>query len=169
MVQVTVCRSGELQGLEANLVESLVIDTEGLIGVLDELVDRKRRVVWLKNAVEQIDRDVTTCAPTSTTVSDTLGLGTTEYVAIIRSGYSSRILEMRRVPIPAPVPPPNECVIWKPGTVFIPAQLDFEMTTYPAGRPCPQPPCGQRQEPSRQVRHPPCNLKCETISFCIPS
>merc|ERR1719194_54221 len=44
----------------------------------------------------------------STTVSDTFGLGTIEYVAMTRSGYSSRILEMRRVPIPAPVPPPRE-------------------------------------------------------------
>lgn len=44
----------------------------------------------------------------------TLGEGTTEKVHIIRSGYSSRILEMRRVPIPAPVPPPSEWVSWKP-------------------------------------------------------
>merc|ERR1712093_311842 len=44
----------------------------------------------------------------STTVSDTFGDGTTEKVSITRSGYSSRILEIRRVPIPAPVPPPRE-------------------------------------------------------------
>jgi hypothetical protein len=50
----------------------------------------------------------------STTVSDTLGDGTTEKVHIIRSGYSSRILEMRSVPIPDPVPPPRECAIWNP-------------------------------------------------------
>ena len=50
----------------------------------------------------------------STTVSDTFGDGITLKVAIMRSGYSSRILEMRSVPIPAPVPPPSECVIWKP-------------------------------------------------------
>merc|ERR1711904_53992 len=50
----------------------------------------------------------------STTVSDTLGDGTTEKVSITRSGYSSRILEMRRVPIPAPVPPPREWQSWKP-------------------------------------------------------
>merc|ERR1719164_353762 len=50
----------------------------------------------------------------STTVSDTFGDGTTEKVSIIRSGYSSRILEIRRVPIPAPVPPPREWLIWKP-------------------------------------------------------
>jgi hypothetical protein len=51
---------------------------------------------------------------TSTTVSETAGLGTTEYVHIIRSGYSSLILDIKSVPIPAPVPPPSECVIWKP-------------------------------------------------------
>lgn len=33
---------------------------------------------------------------------------------MIRSGYSSRILEMSRVPIPDPVPPPSEWVSWKP-------------------------------------------------------
>jgi len=50
----------------------------------------------------------------STTVSDTLGDGTTEYVFIIRSGYSSLILEISKVPIPDPVPPPSEWVSWKP-------------------------------------------------------
>merc|ERR1719378_901547 len=50
----------------------------------------------------------------STTVSLTFGEGTMEYVAMMRSGYSSRILLIRRVPIPAPVPPPRECVIWNP-------------------------------------------------------
>jgi len=35
------------------------------------------------------------------------------YELRIRSGYSSLILESRRVPMPEPVPPPNECVIWK--------------------------------------------------------
>ena len=37
-----------------------------------------------------------------------LGDGTTENVSIMRSGYSSRIFEMRSVPIPEPVPPPRE-------------------------------------------------------------
>merc|ERR1711931_1123 len=44
----------------------------------------------------------------STTVSDTLGDGTTLNVFMILSGYSSRILDMSRVPMPDPVPPPNE-------------------------------------------------------------
>lgn len=50
----------------------------------------------------------------STTVSDTLGDGKTENVNIIRSGYSSLILEIRRVPMPEPVPPPNEWQTWNP-------------------------------------------------------
>uniref|UniRef100_A0A182J331 Uncharacterized protein n=1 Tax=Anopheles atroparvus TaxID=41427 RepID=A0A182J331_ANOAO len=50
----------------------------------------------------------------STTVSDTFGDGTTEYVFMMRSGYSSRIFEMSSVPMPEPVPPPSECVNWNP-------------------------------------------------------
>ncbi|PKI41205.1 hypothetical protein CRG98_038421 [Punica granatum] len=44
----------------------------------------------------------------STTVSETLGDGNTEKVSIILSGYSSLIFEIKRVPIPEPVPPPSE-------------------------------------------------------------
>ena len=36
-------------------------------------------------------------------------------MAIILSGYSSRIFEINKVPIPEPVPPPREWVIWNPG------------------------------------------------------
>merc|ERR1719262_1516129 len=50
----------------------------------------------------------------STTVSETFGEGITENVSIMRSGYSSRTLEMRRVPMPEPVPPPREWHNWKP-------------------------------------------------------
>lgn len=45
---------------------------------------------------------------------NTFGDGTTENVVIIRSGYSSRIFDIKRVPIPEPVPPPSEWVIWNP-------------------------------------------------------
>merc|ERR1719261_1683217 len=38
----------------------------------------------------------------STTVSETFGDGTIENVNITRSGYSSRILEIKSVPMPAP-------------------------------------------------------------------
>ena len=39
MVQVTVGWGGELQGSEADVVQSLVVDTVGLVGVLNELMD----------------------------------------------------------------------------------------------------------------------------------
>jgi hypothetical protein len=45
-----------------------------------------------------------------------LGDGATEKEFMIRSGYSSRILLINIVPIPDPVPPPSECVDWKPYT-----------------------------------------------------
>jgi len=47
----------------------------------------------------------------STTVSETFGDGTIEKVSIILSGYSSLTFEINKVPIPDPVPPPNEWVI----------------------------------------------------------
>ena len=47
MVEIAVGGGGELQCPEADVVESLVIDTEGLIGVLNKLVDRERRIVRL--------------------------------------------------------------------------------------------------------------------------
>jgi hypothetical protein len=53
----------------------------------------------------------------STTVSETFGEGKTEKVNIILSGYSSRIFEMSKVPIPEPVPPPNEWHTWKPAKI----------------------------------------------------
>ncbi len=37
-----------------------------------------------------------------------------EVMCNIRSGYSSLILEMSRVPMPEPVPPPSEWVSWNP-------------------------------------------------------
>jgi hypothetical protein len=43
-----------------------------------------------------------------------LGDGKTENVIIILSGYSSRIFEISNVPMPDPVPPPNEWHTWKP-------------------------------------------------------
>lgn len=52
--------------------------------------------------------------PRKNTKIITFGEGTTEYVFMILSGYSSLILEINSVPIPDPVPPPKECVNWKP-------------------------------------------------------
>ena len=51
MVQVTVGWGGELQGSEADIVESLVINTVGLVSVLNELVDGQGGVVGLHDGV----------------------------------------------------------------------------------------------------------------------
>ena len=51
VVQIAVGGGGELEGSEADIVESFVIDAVGLIGVLDELVDGEGGVVGLDNSV----------------------------------------------------------------------------------------------------------------------
>ena len=51
MVQITVCWGGEFQGSEANVVESLVIDTVSLVGVLNKLVNGQGGVIWFYNCV----------------------------------------------------------------------------------------------------------------------
>jgi len=54
VVQVTVGRGGQLQGPEADIVESLVVNAVGLVGVLHELVHRQSRVVRLHHGVRHL-------------------------------------------------------------------------------------------------------------------
>ena len=54
MIQVTVGWGSELQGPEADVVQSLVIDAVSLVGVLNELVDRQGGVVRLNNGVRYL-------------------------------------------------------------------------------------------------------------------
>jgi hypothetical protein len=56
VVQVTVGWGGEFQGPEADIVESLVIDAVGLVGVLDQLVDGEGGVVRLDDGVRDFWR-----------------------------------------------------------------------------------------------------------------
>ena len=51
MVQVTVCGGSEFQGSEADVVEGFVINGEGLVGVLNKLMDGEGGVVRLNNGV----------------------------------------------------------------------------------------------------------------------
>jgi len=55
VVQVTVGGCVELQGSHANIVKSLVIDTEGLVRVLNQLMDRESCVIWLDNGVGDLN------------------------------------------------------------------------------------------------------------------
>lgn len=54
MVQVTVLWSRELEGSEANVVEGFVVDTEGLVRVLDQLVNGEGSVVWLDDGIRDL-------------------------------------------------------------------------------------------------------------------
>ena len=65
------------------------------------------------SSAHRIGRRIASADPAlvSTTTSKGKCGGACTQVSIVRT---SRILEMRRVPIPDPVPPPSECVIWKP-------------------------------------------------------
>ena len=50
MVEVTVCGGRELQCPEADVVKSLVINAEGLVRVLNKLMNGESGVVWLSMA-----------------------------------------------------------------------------------------------------------------------
>ena len=55
-VQVTVPRGGELEDAEADLVEGLVVNAEGLVRVLDKLVDGEGGIVGLDDGVGDLGR-----------------------------------------------------------------------------------------------------------------
>ena len=50
VVEVTVCGGRELQCPEADVVQSLVINAEGLVRVLNKLMNGESGVVWLGKA-----------------------------------------------------------------------------------------------------------------------
>jgi len=56
MVEVTVGGVAELERPHADVVESLVINAEGLVGVLNKLVNGEGGVVWLNNRVGNLRR-----------------------------------------------------------------------------------------------------------------
>ena len=55
MVEVSICRSCEFEGSEANVVEGLVVDAERLVRVLHKLVNRQGRVVGLDDGVGNLN------------------------------------------------------------------------------------------------------------------
>ena len=54
MVEVAIGGGGQLQGAEADVVEGLVVDAEGLVCVLDKLVDGEGGVVRLDHGVRDL-------------------------------------------------------------------------------------------------------------------
>ncbi|KAH7864008.1 hypothetical protein Vadar_024574 [Vaccinium darrowii] len=82
--------SSELESTEADIIECLVVQKP--------YTHQHSQQSWWTESVALYG---------STTVSDTFGDGNTEKVSIIRSGYSSLIFDINSVPIPDPVPPPE--------------------------------------------------------------
>ena len=56
MVQISVGGSGELECAEADVVQSFVVNAEGLVGVFNQLVDREGGIVGLNNGVGDLGR-----------------------------------------------------------------------------------------------------------------
>jgi hypothetical protein len=54
VVQVTVRRVGELESAHADIVQSLVIDAEGLVRVLNQLMNRQSGVVGLDDGIRDL-------------------------------------------------------------------------------------------------------------------
>ena len=55
MIQIIVGRGGQLESAEANIIQRLVINAEGLVGVLNELVDGESGVVGLNDSVRNLE------------------------------------------------------------------------------------------------------------------
>jgi len=51
VVEVTVGGSGQLEGTEADVVQSLVVNAVCLVRVFNQLMDGQRCVVWLHDRV----------------------------------------------------------------------------------------------------------------------
>ena len=76
MVEIAIGGGGQFEGPEANIVKGLIIDTECLVRVFNELMNGEGGVVRLFSGEYRSLR--TEEKGTSTTVSDIFGLGTTE-------------------------------------------------------------------------------------------
>lgn len=56
MVQVAVGRCREFQGTEANVIKGFVIDTVGLVGILNQLMNRESGIVGFNDGVRYLRR-----------------------------------------------------------------------------------------------------------------
>ena len=56
VVEVTISWGVEFESAEANVVQRLVVDAEGLVRVFDKLVDGKSGVVWLDDRVRDLSQ-----------------------------------------------------------------------------------------------------------------
>jgi hypothetical protein len=55
MVKITIGRGSQFEGAEADFVQSLVIDAESLVRVLDELMNREGCIIRLDDGIGDLD------------------------------------------------------------------------------------------------------------------
>ena len=58
MVQVAICGCCQLECAEADVIEGFVVNAEGLISVLNQLVDRESSIVGFNNCVRYLQKNV---------------------------------------------------------------------------------------------------------------
>ena len=85
MVKVTISWGGEFNGSETHIIKNFVINYLDYISIFNQLIDSRVALYG------------------STILSETIGVGKSEKVSIILSGYSSVTFEIKRVTIPDPV------------------------------------------------------------------
>jgi hypothetical protein len=54
MVKITISGGGKLEGSEADIIESFVVNDHALISVFDQLMDRESGIVWLNDSVRNL-------------------------------------------------------------------------------------------------------------------
>ena len=57
VVEVTIGGRSELQCAEADVVESLIVNAECLVRILDQLMHRKGSIVWFNDGVRNLGRE----------------------------------------------------------------------------------------------------------------
>ena len=105
MVEVAISWCRVFEGPKAAIIERLVVDVEGFIQVLNKLVDGEGSIVGLSNRNMGMSVHCKFSSDLFAYLNDgiqDLGLGITEYINIIPSGYSSQIFEIKRGHILAP-------------------------------------------------------------------
>jgi hypothetical protein len=73
VVEVAVGRGGELERTEADVIEGLVVNAEGLVRVLDELVHGEGGVVRLNDGIGDLRMSAGGCISSEMTIGDMMG------------------------------------------------------------------------------------------------
>ena len=56
VIKISIGGSGQLERLEADVVESFIVDAECLVRVFDELMKSQRRIIWLHHNIGHLQK-----------------------------------------------------------------------------------------------------------------